>query len=204
MRRTALTVVALFLLAACGDSGYTQEELDAATAIGERSAGADLLARDIEVETLRAQVEALQGEAVSAGDLEATVAEQQEDIDRLVQEKSRLVREKGALSTQVRELELQVATTTTTEPPTTTTTAAPEPGTEPLSSGVYKVGVDIAPGGWQAPPDLQNCYWERTDDQGEIIDNHFGSTGAGLIVTVEATDYSVEFNGCGEMTYLGP
>lgn len=75
--------------------------------------------------------------------------------------------------------------------------------TEPKFNGVFVVGVDIAPGTWQATPDIQNCYWQRTDAQGEIIDNHFGSTGAGLTVNVRGSDYSVEFDGCGEWSYLG-
>jgi hypothetical protein len=69
--------------------------------------------------------------------------------------------------------------------------------------GVYVVGEQIASGRWQSEANHQDCYWERTDSQGEIIDNHFGSSGAGLIVTVRGSDYSVEFDGCGEWHFLG-
>jgi len=74
----------------------------------------------------------------------------------------------------------------------------------PRDDGVYRVGIDIAPGWWKATEDAttaQSCYWARSNSNGEIIANLFGY--GGTRVYVATTDYAVEFSGCGVMVYLG-
>jgi len=67
--------------------------------------------------------------------------------------------------------------------------------------GTYVVGKELNPGTYVAMP-TGGCYWERTDRNGEIIDNNF-SNGARVQFTVEPSDYSVSVQGCGEWTRAG-
>lgn len=69
-------------------------------------------------------------------------------------------------------------------------------------SGFYLVGVDIAPGTWRSEAGYSNCYWSRNNATGGINGNHFGNSGG--TVHVRASDYEIEFDGCGQWTYLGP
>ena len=70
----------------------------------------------------------------------------------------------------------------------------------PKSDGFYTVGIEIATGRWESTGAGGSCYWERRDSFQGVIDNHFGS--AGGTVTVQASDYEVNFNGCGTWVYL--
>lgn len=45
-----------------------------------------------------------------------------------------------------------------------------------MVDGTHVVGRDVRPGTYVAMP-IGSCYWERTDEDGYIIDNNF-STGA--------------------------
>ncbi|UYN89933.1 MAG: hypothetical protein KIT08_01530 [Anaerolineales bacterium] len=69
-------------------------------------------------------------------------------------------------------------------------------------SGFFLVGVDIAAGTWRSEAGYSACYWSRNNATGGINDNHFGNSGG--TVHIRASDYEVEFNGCGQWTYLGP
>lgn len=62
--------------------------------------------------------------------------------------------------------------------------------------GTYIVGETLNPGTYVARP-TGACYWERTDDNGNIIDNNF-SHGARIQFTVLPSDYSISVQGCGE------
>ena len=62
--------------------------------------------------------------------------------------------------------------------------------------GTYVVGTELNPGTYVANPNGP-CYWERTDANGEIIDNNF-SNGARMQFTARPSDYSVSVQGCGE------
>jgi len=135
-------------------------------------------------------------------DLREELAELEEQLGALEEalasaesEKDRAFDTIAEQADELRELRAAAPTTTVAE---TTTTLSPDALTAPRCAGVFKVGVDIAPRVWKAPPDLQDCYWERTDANGDIIDNHFGPTGAGLEVNVSESDYQVKFDGCGE------
>lgn len=71
---------------------------------------------------------------------------------------------------------------------------------EIFNSGTYKVGVDIQPGTYVAESEtpFENCYWERLDSSGEIIDNNFINSGFRVEVSIRSSDYSFTAEGCGE------
>lgn len=68
--------------------------------------------------------------------------------------------------------------------------------------GTHVVGTALNPGTYVARP-TGACYWERTDANGEIIDNNF-SHGARVQFTVLPSDYSVSVQGCGQWSKIGP
>lgn len=70
----------------------------------------------------------------------------------------------------------------------------------PKGDGFYLIGVDIAPGKWESTGSGSGCYWARRNKDQDTIDNHFGL--AGGTVTLLATDYEVEFDGCGRWIYV--
>lgn len=80
---------------------------------------------------------------------------------------------------------------------TTSTTAA-------FAGGMFIVGVDIAPGTWQAPGG-SSCYWSRLSGFGatlnEIVANGLSSGSA--VVQIAATDKGFTSNGCGTWTKIG-
>ena len=76
-----------------------------------------------------------------------------------------------------------------------------EDASAPKESGFYTVGIEIASGLWRSTGTGDGCYVARLDENQETIDNHFGS--AGITVSVQPTDYEVEFNDCGTWEYLG-
>ena len=69
-----------------------------------------------------------------------------------------------------------------------------------FNSGTYKVGADIQPGTYVAESEtpFENCYWERLDSSGEIIDNNFINSGFRAEVSIKSSDYSFTAEGCGE------
>ncbi|MGW6393336.1 hypothetical protein ACWFR1_23145 [Streptomyces sp. NPDC055103] len=66
-----------------------------------------------------------------------------------------------------------------------------------FGSGVLQVGKDVQPGTY-VTTDVENCYWERTDRNGNPIDNYFTAGAARVQVTIRASDYSFNSEGCGE------
>lgn len=69
--------------------------------------------------------------------------------------------------------------------------------------GIYLVGVDIAPGLWRSLGHSDDCYWQRSDRTGEIIDNFIGFAGGTIYIAPD--DFSVQLNKeCGSWTYLEP
>jgi hypothetical protein len=69
--------------------------------------------------------------------------------------------------------------------------------------GIYLVNVDIAPGVWRSQGSGDDCYWQRSDKTGDIIDNHFGF--AGGTIYIAPSDFSVQLDAeCGTWTYLSP
>lgn len=71
---------------------------------------------------------------------------------------------------------------------------------EMFYDGTYRVGKDIPPGWYVTTSEngFENCYWERLDATGEIIDNNFIRNGFRAEVTISASDYSFSTDGCGE------
>jgi hypothetical protein len=66
--------------------------------------------------------------------------------------------------------------------------------------GVYLVNVDIGPGIWRNSSTRDDCYWQRSDKYGEIIDNYLGFGGG--TIYIDPTDFSIEFDeDCGAWTY---
>lgn len=82
-------------------------------------------------------------------------------------------------------------------------TSIVEPSSElekPKENGFYLVGIDIAAGHWESTGTNDDCYWARTDVEGETIANHFGL--AGGTMTILETDFQVELNDCGTWVYV--
>lgn len=63
--------------------------------------------------------------------------------------------------------------------------------------GTYRVGKDIKPGTYVVK-DVDGCYWERQDRNGEIIDNNFINSAKRVQVTIRKSDYGFHAKGCGE------
>lgn len=65
--------------------------------------------------------------------------------------------------------------------------------------GTYVVGTDVKPGTYIVK-DVEDCYWERQDANGQTIDNDFKTAAAQIRVTIAATDHAFVAKGCGEWT----
>lgn len=72
-----------------------------------------------------------------------------------------------------------------------------------MHSGSYEIVKDpgmeeekALPGTYRTAGDLENCYWERSTQSGDIIANHFATQARKITVTVRAGEL---FNseGCG-------
>jgi len=72
-----------------------------------------------------------------------------------------------------------------------------------IGGGVFEVGVSVQAGKYQTTGPVQNCYWERLDAAGEIIDNNFVSAATQVQITVDPTDFSLHVSGCGELVRIG-
>ncbi|GAA0449339.1 hypothetical protein ACFQ2B_19150 [Streptomyces stramineus] len=72
------------------------------------------------------------------------------------------------------------------------------PKSEVPGNGMYRVGVDIAPGTYKAEGNKTGCYWERSKDalhEVDSIEANENVSGSG-IVTVTAEDAYFKTNGC--------
>lgn len=67
--------------------------------------------------------------------------------------------------------------------------------------GTFLVGDDIVPGTYKAEAVSDNCYWERTAQDSDIIDNN--NTSGSAVIVVAPTDFSITTSGCGEFTKAG-
>lgn len=102
-------------------------------------------------------------------------------------------------------------TPTSSRTATPTRTATPRPTLNALTadhfSGVYGVGIDIAPGRWEVrEPNLllgaPDCYWARYNAIGNVIEDDYGQSPP-FIIIVAPSDTLVEFDRCGKVVYLG-
>ncbi|MCR6711412.1 MAG: hypothetical protein NVV57_01410 [Demequina sp.] len=67
-----------------------------------------------------------------------------------------------------------------------------------FGDGDYVVGEDVPPGTYTTRKRVKDCYWERTDLHGNILDNDFVTFAAkGLTVTLRKGE-SFSTSGCGE------
>ncbi len=66
-----------------------------------------------------------------------------------------------------------------------------------VSTGKYLIGKDIQPGTWQSQGEkVEDCYWETSDAEGNIIANNFISVAPKFTITVPATASGFTVNGC--------
>jgi hypothetical protein len=73
---------------------------------------------------------------------------------------------------------------------------------EDKGNGFYLVNIDIAPGVWRSTGSRDDCYWEITSSNGDIINNHFGM--AGGTAYISPTAFHVQFQDCGTWIFLSP
>jgi hypothetical protein len=101
------------------------------------------------------------------------------------------IEETTASTSPATEPSTTVQPTTTTTPATTTTTQATTTTTLPvISSGVYIVPTEFAPGLYRVVG-----YWARLDANQEIIDNDLVPENGMALLNVRDTDAFVEING---------
>lgn len=81
--------------------------------------------------------------------------------------------------------------------------AKAEAAGELFYAGTFLVGSEVKPGIYAVEGEIENCYWERTDARGEIIDNGFLLGARRVEVTIRSSDYSFHSEGCGEWRKVG-
>lgn len=65
-------------------------------------------------------------------------------------------------------------------------------------SGKYLVGKEAQPGTWQSQGEkVEDCYWEVSDAQGNIMANNFVSISPQFTITVPASASGFTVEGCG-------
>lgn len=69
-------------------------------------------------------------------------------------------------------------------------------GGRAFDDGNFRVGQEIKPGTYYTE-NVADCYWERLDAAGNIIDNNFVLDALRVEVTVSPTDFSFHSQGCG-------
>jgi hypothetical protein len=88
-------------------------------------------------------------------------------------------------------------TPTNTLPPTPTQ----DPTTKDRGNGFYLIGNEIHSGVWKSNGTGDDCYWAVTTKTGDILDNHFGMSGG--TAYIPSGGFQVEFQDCGDWTFLG-
>ncbi|RVW03038.1 hypothetical protein EGT50_10035 [Rhodococcus xishaensis] len=58
-------------------------------------------------------------------------------------------------------------------------------------------GYYLSPGTYQTEKPVTDCYWERSDANGNIIDNNFVTLAPSVTVTIAPTDSGFTSKGCG-------
>ncbi|MFE5715131.1 hypothetical protein ACFQ7J_30455 [Streptomyces sp. NPDC056501] len=61
-------------------------------------------------------------------------------------------------------------------------------GTYVVSSKAVEGEETISPGTYRAEGKMENCYWERPSESGEIIDNNFATSARRITMTIRASD----------------
>lgn len=71
------------------------------------------------------------------------------------------------------------------------------PPAREVRDGHYLVGAEIQAGTYTIDGKTVDCYWERSDNQGNIIENNFVSVAASVTVSIAETDAGFTSQGCG-------
>ncbi len=79
-------------------------------------------------------------------------------------------------------------------------TASSQPPT--FRDGTYLVNQQITPGIYRSTGKGTSCYWERTAESGDILDNDFSLPGGA--VTIQPTDFKFRSRGCGAWSAIDP
>lgn len=74
---------------------------------------------------------------------------------------------------------------------------------ESFYDGNYRVGPRVKAGTYAVTNRVENCYWERLDRTGTIIDNNFVTGALRVEVTIQPTDFSFHSEGCGLWRKVG-
>ncbi len=73
---------------------------------------------------------------------------------------------------------------------------------EPHEDGIFIVGGEISPGLWRSTSaDQRFCYWARRKYDGILLGSYYGLPG--IEMRIFASDYEVEFDGCGTWIFMG-
>jgi hypothetical protein len=79
-------------------------------------------------------------------------------------------------------------------------------GNLPISAGTLEIGSgpnQIKPGTYRTTGSVDDCYWERTRPDGEIIENNFATHAQQITVTIRSTDGSFTSQRCGKWVRMG-
>lgn len=68
-----------------------------------------------------------------------------------------------------------------------------------FEDGTYRVGKQIKPGTYVVR-NVEDCYWERQNRNGGIIDNYFTMSALRVQVSIRSSDYAFFSEGCGTWT----
>jgi hypothetical protein len=73
-------------------------------------------------------------------------------------------------------------------------------GKVPFGSGTYEIGSgldQLKPGTYRTTHSVDDCYWERTRPDGQIIQNNSATHAKSITVTIKANDGSFTSQRCG-------
>ncbi|MGW2207060.1 hypothetical protein [Streptomyces sp. NPDC001774] len=68
-------------------------------------------------------------------------------------------------------------------------------GTYVVSSKPVEGEETIPPGTYRSQGKMEDCYWERTSESGDIIDNNFATSARSITVTIRSSDGAVHVRG---------
>lgn len=66
----------------------------------------------------------------------------------------------------------------------------------PTAAEVEEDVQTMPPGTYRAKGHMEDCYWERTSEGGDIIDNSFATSAQSITVTIRASDGQFTSEGC--------
>ncbi|MFE5614091.1 hypothetical protein [Streptomyces sp. NPDC056524] len=69
-------------------------------------------------------------------------------------------------------------------------------GTYVVSSKPVEGEETIPPGTYRSQGKMEDCYWERTSESGDIIDNNFATSARSITVTIRSSDGQFTSEGC--------